>query len=479
MAERHGIYVSEVPGSVITPVQQNFTLPVAIGTAPVNLSKASTLPVNVPILCYSYQEAVDAFGYSDDWEDYTLSEVIYSHFQLYKQSPIVLINVLDPAEHKTTVSPAAVTLVDGTATLPEGIVKGTVTVTNTDGSTTYVLDTDYTLSFDATGKLILTAKTGGAITNNASLQIGYDKIDASKVNAADIIGGVDSTTLAATGLELLNQVFPRFRLVPGIVIAPGWSDDPTVAAVMVAKASLINNHFRAQAITDLPSNLQYTEAPAWKEENGYTDPRQFNTYPKVTKSGKVYRLSTHLAGVICRTDTGNAGIPSLSPSNKGMEIDGTLTDDRELALGPEHTEYLNAAGIHTALNFIGGWATRGNRTGAYPAQTDPQSAFIPVRRMMDWIANTVTLTYWRYLDGAINKRLVEAITDSVNIWLNGLTSNGDVLGGRVEFLSEENPPENIMDGKLKFHIYVTPPSPAQVIDFVLEYDASYLAAIAA
>ncbi|MNP59888.1 hypothetical protein D3C76_1549200 [compost metagenome] len=99
--------------------------------------------------------------------------------------------------------------------------------------------------------------------------------------------------------------------------------------------------------------------------------------------------------------------------------------------------------------------------------------------MMDWIANTVTLTYWRYLDGAINKRMVEAVTDSINIWLNGLTSSGYILGGRVEFLAEENSAENIADGKLIFHIYVTPPSPAQVIDFVLEYDATYLAAVAA
>ena len=32
-----------------------------------------------------------------------------------------------------------------------------------------------------------------------------------------------------------------------------------------------------------------------------------------------------------------------------------------------------------------------------------------------------------------------------------------------------------MAGIIKIHIYLTPPSPAQEIDFVLEYDASYVA----
>ena len=40
-------------------------------------------PVNEPVMCYTYQEAVSAFGFSDDWEKYPLCEMIYSQFQLY------------------------------------------------------------------------------------------------------------------------------------------------------------------------------------------------------------------------------------------------------------------------------------------------------------------------------------------------------------------------------------------------------------
>ena len=52
----------------------------------------------------TYAEAVAQFGYSDDWEKYTLCEFIYSQFALFAMSPCVLINVLDPAKHKETVA---------------------------------------------------------------------------------------------------------------------------------------------------------------------------------------------------------------------------------------------------------------------------------------------------------------------------------------------------------------------------------------
>ena len=74
----------------------------------------------------------------------------------------------------------------------------------------------------------------------------------------------------------------------------------------------------------------------------------------------------------------------------------------------------------------------------------------------------------------MTRRFVDSILDSVNIWMNGLTGSGYLLGGRVVMLESENPVNNLMAGIIKFHVYMTPPSPAQEIDFVLEYDVSYV-----
>ena len=87
MAYNHGVKISEVPTSILPPVQVEAAIPFIVGTAPVNMTDPTN--VNKPVLCYSYDEAVAAFGYVPPVEDsasglkkydFTLSEAIYSQF---------------------------------------------------------------------------------------------------------------------------------------------------------------------------------------------------------------------------------------------------------------------------------------------------------------------------------------------------------------------------------------------------------------
>ena len=94
--------------------------------------------------------------------------------------------------------------------------------------------------------------------------------------------------------------------------------------------------------------------------------------------------------------------------------------------------------------------------------------------MFDWINNTLVTTFWQKVDAPLNRRLVQTIVDSANIWLNGLAARQMILGGRVEVLPEENPTTDLMDGIIRFHVFVTPPGPARELDFIVEYDPAYL-----
>ena len=71
------------------------------------------------------------------------------------------------------------------------------------------------------------------------------------------------------------------------------------------------------------------------------------------------------------------------------------------------------------------------------------------------------------------QNLITTITDSVNIWLNGLTAAGMIIGGRVEFREEDNPTTSLIDGKIKFKLYFSPALPAEDICFDLEIDTKY------
>jgi uncharacterized protein len=60
------------------------------------------------------------------------------------------------------------------------------------------------------------------------------------------------------------------------------------------------------------------------------------------------------------------------------------------------------------------------------------------------------------------------------VWLNGLTNQGATLGGRVEFRHDENPTTELLAGHYVFHVFIAPPTPAEWIEFLIEYDVSYL-----
>lgn len=484
MAYRHGVYKSEVPSSLLPPVRTEAGLPVFVGTAPLHLGSDpdAMLNVNKPRLCYSYQEAVALFGFNREFGRYTLCEAIYSQFALFNVAPVVLINVLDPSEHKTGGTEAVeYDLVDGAVNLGKDVPLDFVTVLNISGDAEdpdAVAGEDYSLAYNRSGEAILSVISGGMFTSATKVKAKVTKLDPEAVDESDIIGGVNITTGDYEGLELVNEIFPRFRLIPGLLAAPKFSESPPVAAVMAAKMSNINGHFTNESVVDIPSGeegaAKYTDAPQWKEQNNYVLPNQIVCWGKPKLGDDVFHLSTQLVALMNRVDASNEDVPYESPSNKGLQMDALVNaGGQEIILGPDQASYLNGQGIVTGLNFIGGWRAWGNREAVYPSVTDPKDSFIPIRRMFHWIGNEFILTFWQMVDKPITRRLVKTIVNSYNVRLNGLAAREFILGGRVEFLEDENPLTDLIDGILRFHVYITPPPPAKEIWAILEFDPSY------
>ena len=80
-------------------------------------------------------------------------------------------------------------------------------------------------------------------------------IDTNKIARMHIIGGVDVNTGANKGLECIEDVFPIHGIVPGILLAPNYSQDPEVAAILTAKADDINGCFRCISLCDIDSEI--------------------------------------------------------------------------------------------------------------------------------------------------------------------------------------------------------------------------------
>jgi len=467
----HGVRTREVRTSISTPVTAASGVTFVVGTAPAQIIDGDN--VNVPIMGMNYGEAVSQLSYSNDWEKYSLCEVMYNHYNLYTTSPVFFVNVLDPARHKMTVAAKDYPIADNRVRLPfEAIAKSVK-------AGTYIAGTDYDLFYDD-DSLILEIMEGGAVpAGTTELSVAFDKVDPLQVSKSDIIGGFDVLTKKTKGFELIEQVFPRFGVVPDIVICPGWSHDAEVAAVMSAKASNINGIFSAKALIDVDTAAvkHYADAPAWKKAQNINDRAQILCFPKFRLAERIFHASVQMAGLMGRVDSQNGGAPSDSPSNKLLRINGMVLDDgTEVLLDIQQANYLNSQGIVTGLNWIGGFVLWGNWTACFPANTDVKDYFISVSRMFGWVGNSVILTYWNQVDRKMTGRFIDSIIDSVNIWLNGLTAEEHLLGGRVEFRPDENTMVGLMSGKAVFRIFLTPPSPAREIEFVLEYDPSYVAA---
>ena len=465
MAFNHGVRTSETATSLVATKTDAIT-PFYVGTAPINMCEKQN--INTPILCSSYEEAVKEFGFVNDFENYTLCEAIDAHFNKFGVGPIVLVNVLDPAKHKKSAQNENVPFLENkTAVIREtGIIVSSLKITPT---------ITYTTEFTAEGYLMI-IQTGEEEVSGNKLSVTYDKLDPSTIKNTDIVGGIDPSTGKKKGLECVSTVFPKYRLVPNLILAPKWSTDSTVAAVMETKANLINGHFKGFALIDIDTKTvtKYSDATKHKNDNNLVSTYLDVCYPKVKFGDTQYHLSTQRACLIQSLAAENDGIPYKSPSNENIKADSTcLADGTEVFLGLDEANYLNGNGITTAINWIGGWKAWGNRTGCYPDVTDPKDNFVSSRLMFNFLTNSLVQTYWQKVDDPTNKNLITTITDSVNIWLNGLQAAGKLIGGRVEFREEDNPTTSLINGQIKFKIFFSPALPAEDISFDLEIDTTY------
>jgi hypothetical protein len=484
---KHGVTWRDVPTSIVAPITADSGIPVAVGAAPAFMS-SSPAPVNVPRVYYSYEEAVAEMGFSYDFEHYPLCEVMFDYFVLFNTGPVILINTLDSADsamHGTPVVDSPQTFLTDSITLGPDVPQSSVIVKDSAGTITYVVDTDYVLTYDRSGNVVITrisSAFGGTIGDAANVQVlvSYTPVDPHLIDETYIIGGIDPVTGKNTGLEAVEDVFPAHSIVPGIILAPGWSQVPEVAAVIASKSDNINGCFRCTGYVDIDSTavIKAQDVNAWKNANNYVDHRLIDCWPRVAIDSTYSWLSTEAAALTEWVDNANDNIPVESPSNKNLKMNRTVAGPIgapiDVFFGKGSADALNGQGIVTAINWIGGWKLWGNNTSIYPSSSDPKDRWIPVRRMTDWLGNTIVLTVYQFVDKPGNRRLIDSIIDSLNIFLNSLVSSGDSLGARVEFRQDENSDTNLLNGHYTFHVYEAFPTPAEWIEFLLEFDITYL-----
>ena len=291
------------------------------------------------------------------------------------------------------------------------------------------------------------------------------------VELSDIVGKIEALTGKRTGLKVFEDCYSEFGYYPKTIIAPVYGEDQ----VVVNEINIICKKLRAIGLVDAPIGTSVQEAIKARGENtinfNINSDRIVLCYPHLkvydysSQQIKLEPYSQRLAGVIAAKDIDKGY--HYSPSNTNIEgIIGTEKNLTSMINDPtSEVNLLNEAGIVTVFNSYGtGFKTWGNRSSAYPSNTEPIN-FINIRRTADILHESVEQAMLDYIDLPIDEGLIDTICEVVNQFVRTLIGRGALIDGKCTFNSDKNPSNEIANGHLVFDLEFMPPSPAERITF--------------
>lgn len=467
----HGINTVKDGTNFTAVTVTESSIPCFIGAWPCHTAKGF---VGAPQIAHTYAEAIALGGYSDEWRGtdgspkWSLCQAMYGYFKLASLSPAIFINVYDPSVHKSVVEPAEYEVKDHTFVLVDAIDDDGLSLsTSGDASQPLVKGTDYDTFYEDNNLVIELLEEGNAYTAT-KIKAGYNKADLTAVTAETI----------SSAIELIEKCKNLLGIVPDLLCAPGWSQTPSVAALLAVKAASINGLFKGKAVVDLDSSSKgadtFDKVAKYKSENGYTDENQIVCWPLIKANGHIFDYSVLFAASIATVDYENGNCPFESPSNRLISISGACNaDGKDVSLSVTEANIVSNAGVVTAINFNGG-RTWGNYTACWPTEKDVAKHFICTSRVQDWICNNFVNSFWSYIDRPMTRILIDAIIDHFNLWLSGLKSEGKLYDGEIKYVADNNETKNLLGGHFRLDTRSASPTPTQRIDMHAEFSAEML-----
>lgn len=470
---KHGISTSR-DADVSADALQTSRVQVAVGTAPVNLLDDPAAAVNVPILVGNRNEVRQYLGACADYENYTLMQTMLAMMKV-GIAPVVMINVLDPRnpKHVTAVAGEEYELTKGSATVPvSGILLESLVVSS--GEKQGEADVDYVAAFDANGHVSVAVTEDGAFVDVTKLTIAYTMLNPEGVSIDDVIGGVNEDGIRS-GIELVDEIYSRFKMVPEIISAPKFSQDSAVAAALEAKAELAGDLTSAISVVDIGSSTttKVESVKDAKEKLGCFTRWTVLCWPKVILAGYEIYASAVVAAMLQYIAANHGGVPA-APDNKDVPIDGiVLEGGAEVHLTKKQVNnYLNAYGI-LSFAYMGGWKCWGNNTAAYPDRTEPNERFIKCVMVGNYLENRFKTDYLSLIGEDGRAKLIDSVVSNFNADLNALIPDY-LAGAEVIFNKSENPIEKIIEGHYTFHTKYADWTPIEAVENVFTWDSAIL-----
>ena len=444
--------------------QANFAA-IYVGTAPVNLIRgyASKKLVNEPVKL-SNITAKNVIGYSNDWNSFTLSEVISAHFDNTKGNigPVYVINVLDPEKHKKDSEEHSVTFVNR-----EAKIESDTIIIDTFAIEEKVEGVDYELSYNfSTGKLTITSI--GSTKLEGQVACTYEEVDPSKITEAVFQGAKKDGVY--TGAHVIEKLYPFYGIVPQYVAAPGFTDNPANYEMICDLCYQINNHWFGFVYADLPILAgsekvdTFDKAKSFRKNNNYFKANSKIYWPMSGINGKGnYHLSTLAVVEKMRADMKQAGHhPCQTDGNKTVPISYQYFGEGSSNGGfdQEDGNVLAKDGISTVVAWGGTFQLWGDHTAAFTFEQkdaiDQRLYFDVNVIMLNYTLNKFQSEHGKKIDDNITKAMIQTITHDFNEWLLSLVTDGALVGNpKVMFLEDNNATAEMAEGHFVWNVLQT------------------------
>lgn len=462
---KHGAYgVIQAVGSRVADESQGAI--VYVGTAPVHNVEGGANNVNKPIVVNNIAEARKYFGYSDEWDKYTLCEAMHVHLENKGVGPLVFINVLNPATHRASeAGNVSKTPENGRVTIPaaQDIILDSVVVKS--GNTAKIKGTDYAIAYNIEKKTITISELTAGALGTSDLTITYNTVDATAVTTADVIGASDGLGLN-TGIFAIKNVYQLTGYIPAYLAAPGFSSVPAVHAAMYQNSVKVNGHWDVYMFVDLPivngeTPLTLDTAKTYKNGNGYTKENETVFFPLAQGTdGKIYHLSVLAAANFQELLLAQDGIPYKTASNTdcslienlylGASNTGRIYDDSII------NEKLNKNGIASAAYVGGRWAIWGCHSADYDQENGDQINVAETNRMMlYYISNDFQHRRTPDVDKPMTANDLQTIIAEEQTRVDALLNIGALTRGVVMLNADAHARSDIMNGDYSFLFDIT------------------------
>jgi phage tail sheath protein FI len=325
---------------------------------------------------------------------------------------------------------------------------------------------------NATSKLIKIEETGAALPDT-KIATGKYSLTAPSVSPSEAtpqqFEGDVAQRQGIGGLAAVDEI--SIVVVPDAMQFAKNGDDTGLRDLQGKIIAHCENLGDRMCILDAPPGMIPQEIFEWRmNKAGYDSKMAAFYYPWIEVMDPITRRpitippSGHIAGVWARTDT-RRGVHKAPANEVIMGANG-------LAFQVTHQEQgsLNKNGINCIRAFPG----RGIRIwGARTLSSDPEWKYINVRRLFNYVSETITVgTQWSVFEPN-DPGLWRTLSINISNFLTQVWRSGALFGaspGEAYFVkcdAETNPPESVEAGMVICEVGIAPVKPAEFVIFRL------------